>query len=217
MTLRNYISPEEIQAITGPLGGTITDIVLNQAEQMIDNAIANFYNLPWRKAYQGSLVKSGLATDSTLTITGDALTQNSLSRTVIQILTGAKAGKQSYVSGNTSNVITFVTIAGLSGTVEFRVYQLGKAPFASDVYNNNKVINEAVKNAVAYQVEAMLNFDNLGISVKDGKNKKSESIGTSYSYTLDDKANGTKSALELLAPQSAQSLVDAGLTFQSAF
>lgn len=216
MTIRNYISATEISAIISVDESNITERVINEAETMVDNAIASFYEGAFAKAYTGQYTGSGNATTtSSITITGANNTTNIFNRCVIQILSGDKAGTIANVTSNTASVIEFTPIEDLAGTVDFRVYQAGKAPFAKDQFGVNRIIAQEVKEAVAYQVEHLLSTADTPESVKKTKGVKSESIGTSYSVTYDEKANATKSALELLCPQSAQILRSAGLTYQS--
>lgn len=185
--LRQYTSPITIAQIADISQGDASDKLINLAESMVDQYIADFY--------EGSFSKSNsqvqfLASDTT-NFTANNLTimpnpghsSNYFAYTVIELLEGAMKGLLIPVLSSTNNVLTFETVEGLTGAIGCQIYQLGKFPMVRDC-NTFKSIPREVVEAVAHQVEYL--FKN---SKKiNSKTKKSESIGENYSYTLEDGA-----------------------------
>jgi len=182
--LRQYTSPIVISQICELAEGDISDKLINQAESMVDQYIADFYEGSFSKCNSQIKFLESASTSfgaNTLTITPNPNhSANYFTYTVIELLEGSMKGLLIPVLSSTSNVLTFQTVTGLTGAIACQVYQLGKFP----MYNSNtfKSIPREVIEAVAYQAEYLYKNSKK----MNAKTKKSESIGENYSYTLED-------------------------------
>lgn len=208
-SLRQYVTNTQITQITDLVTGDITDKLINRAESMIDSYIADFYEGGLAKFNNSIFVftsTQGTFTSTTLTLTTTSYSTNYFQYNVIEILEGSNKGLIIPVESSAGGVLTFTSVAGLTGQIACKTYQLGKFPMAKDC-STYKAIPRIVIEAVAYQVEFL---------VKNGKKtnkqtKKSESIGDNYSYTLGD----TDTISNRISPIAMDLLDGAGYTLQT--
>lgn len=211
-SLRQYTNKSVIAQIADIDEANISDSLLNRAEMMIDSYIADFYEGSFSKIFKGEVwleTSNATFTDTTLTITPNSgNSDNYWTYTVIELLSGSQKGLIIPVISSTGNVLTFDSVTGLTGQVACRIYQLGKFPMYKDCSTYKSIPREVIE-AVAYQVEFMLN---------EGKklnkpSKKSESIGENYSYTNEDSAMDTIE--NRMSPIAKDILRNAGYTAQT--
>jgi hypothetical protein len=160
MNLRQYLPASEINNYV-TVDTPIDLQVLRQAERDIDSVIAKFYqgiNRPFITSYYD--LDDCVLTTTTATTSQLGNADGFYSKTVLEIMSGANAGKRIYIASSTSSsgssTLTFSdTQTGLTGTVSARLYQEGKFPRRIDVDNSNagyyKVIPEFLKECVALQ------------------------------------------------------------------
>jgi len=211
-SLRQYTNKTVIAQIADILEADISDKLLNRAESMIDSYIADFYEGSFRKALGQTISLEATCTyftDTTLTITPNpGNSDNYYTYTVIELMDGDKKGLLIPVSSSNNNELAFDSVAGLTGQIACRVYQLGKFPMDKDTYPRKSIPREIIE-AVAYQVEFLF---------KKGKkinqnSKKSESIGENYSYDNEDISADTLA--QRIAPMARDILDNAGYTIQT--
>lgn len=182
---------------------------ISQAEELID-AWVGFQNKAVCENYQGevSSVNSKTIVDSgsgTPLVAKDDFFKGC----TLEIIGGGGAGASRTIESssydNRSITYTGDAISGLDTTSVFRIFQLGKFPRYKDMSQNRagdqyyKYIPEAVKRAVAAQVEYIINQGDDFFSTDD-TDKDSESIGN-YSYSGGSAAQ--KSALvRMIAPKA---------------
>jgi len=204
MTLRQYVTLDEVKEILNDTAFTASDAELNEAEANIDSLIAPHLRPPYVKA-RNSGIAATLTFNSTTTATlSESFDDNELAYTIIEFLT-LKTGVKRAITQTSATNISFDAIAGVSNGNEAAVYiyQLGKAPF----YGDNEAIdgvtykrvNEDIKRAVAYQLEYSKQ-PKVKAERKAGK-AKSESIGQNYSYTLEDEATTVRNGVDI-APKA---------------
>lgn len=197
-SLRRYLTATQLQEYQ-PSITTVDNNTLIDAEIEVDLAIASFLENGYSKAFKNDdIYNNCLVNASTVTIPDFSFNDGYLSKTVVEILSGANSGSCFFVDSQTSNVLTLIETSGLTNvTCDIRVYQLAKAPFAKDcVLTNNKyykVLDERVKQAVAYQYvylteeNAVNTYAQTGYSV-NGANY-SENYDTSKKTTIVDRLN----------------------------
>lgn len=208
---RGYLSQAELQQYADI---TITDTAeaddrINQAEEMID-AYVGFQDKALREEITGRCVSVGGS--NFLYLDRDQLNvyQNDYFKLCeVEILGGTGEGQRrkittsDYASGKITVDSNWVTTPDT--TSFFRIYQLGKFPTIQDLkyytdstpYQYYKQIPEAVKRAVAAQIEFVINMGDAYFS-SDKTIKQSEHLST-YSYTL---AEGQRGINRLIAPKA---------------
>lgn len=206
---RAYLSRAELQEFANI---TITDSTeaddrISQAEEIIDSYVGpQIKHLDYE-------VTGRAASGTTTTLTLQSKHQNIYEKDFfklceIEIIGGTNVGERRKVTGSTkAGVLTVDTAFSNANdtTSMYRIYQLGKFPRHCDVvyfsdaepYQYYKTIPEAVKRAVAAQIEYLVEMgDSFFASEKS--ELKSESIGN-YSYEL----SGNPTALRrLIAPKA---------------
>lgn len=214
-TLRQYITPAEIQTHVAFCNmGLVDDRLISQAETIIDNYIANFYEPPLCKALSNSInIKDAVFTNNSVTINTYAY-NIAYTNIIITILSGNKTGLTLPITSQSNNVLNFDTVTGLFGTYEIKIWQYGKMPF----HNQNYILPE-IKEALAYQIAYMIdNMDENGRVNFDKNVKQSENIGENYSYSLASSKNGgaiATTTADRLAPLAKDILDNLGLGYQS--
>jgi hypothetical protein len=209
---RGYLSQGELEQLANI---TITDTTeaddrISQAEELIDAYVGaqdSFMDIDDKII--GLAISAG-----TNTLTLDVVQQNIydidyLKLCQIEIIGGTGVGQRRKITASTKAGVVTVDSNWTStpdNTSVYKITQLGKFPRVCDVetYTNTsgvqtffKVIPEAVKRAVAAQIEY---FIEMGDSyfVGDKSEMESESIGD-YSYT---KGTGIASISKLICPKS---------------
>lgn len=215
ISLRQYLTSSELQEYEPSVESVDTNILI-KAEQDIDNALANFANGWFSKAFN-IIQEFNECTFSGVngTISNFNAEDGYLSRTVCEIVSGAKSGKRFFITSQTGSVITLSSNPSITGTVAIKVYQLAKAPFVKDknsysqsgVNKTSKVIDERIKEAVALQYVYRRDND-LDVKYK----VKGYSVnGADYSETFD--VGSPMSIKERISPQAWD--IISSLTVQS--
>lgn len=199
-SLRQYATPSEISEI---LNGQISvdDInndLLNEAESLIDSYVGNFLTGNLRKVNQINIIFDNVTftnTTATLPVT------NNYQFCVIRILGGSFAGRVLPILSQSGAVLSFDNIDGLTGVLPAQIEQIGKFPISRDTHNGVAWIPFEIKQAVAYQLKYVIDSPSLF----ESGFMKSESIGSSYSYT---KGSGPDNSdiRQYMAPRALQLL-----------
>lgn len=211
-SLRQYTNETVIAQIADILSTDISDKLINRAESMIDSYCGDFYEGSFVRAFNQSTsieAANTTFTDTTLTVSPNpGNSDNYYTYTVIELMEGNKKGLIIPVLSSNNNQLSFATVAGLSGQIACRIYQLGKFPMYKDTYPRKSIPREIIE-AVAYQVDFL--FKN---AKKINQNsKKSESIGENYSYTNEDLSADTLA--KRIAPMARDILDNAGYSAQT--
>ena len=203
MSLRRYITLDEVnELINTQYTQEQFDSIIDKAEGDVDSMLATHIQGVWSKADKRQLRYTATFTsahEATLS-GGNVVLSNDEQYLVIKVLTGSKTGLVRAITSNTGNAIEFDSIDGLTGSAQVIVYQYGKLPFEVDSDDTAKWINEEIKQAVAYQIEYLIDSKEAKKSRKGGK-KKSESIGANYSYTNEDSNSVVNSGVDI-APKA---------------
>jgi len=219
-SLRNYLTKEQLVERINLNLGDVNEIMLQQAETDIDNALAYFSAGAFRKCFVNKVIYENVTlTATSATIPNQAFTNGYLAYSVMEILSGSDVGKRIAIKGNTSNVLDFLdSFVGLTGTVDVSIYQVGKFPMLRDVMaGTNKVyktIPEFVKQAVALQ------YQFLGVKqteISSAQKIISEELDEA-NYTVNYEGGlGTEvSLIEMrIHPQALDLLDQEGLTIQT--
>lgn len=197
---RGYLSQAELAELADI---TITDTdeaddQISQAEEMID-AYVGFQN----KFIRGVLTRRASGgTSNTLTLHTDdqnVVDVDYYKGCEVEIIGGTGVGQRRIISGSTrAGVITVSSnwTTTPDSTSFYKIYQLGKFPRPQDVtyysqespFTYYKSIPEAVKRAVAAQVEYVINMGEAFFTT-DKSDKQSENIGD-YGYSRANNAGG---------------------------
>lgn len=207
---RGYLSQSELAQFANI---TITDSVeaddvISQAEEMIDAFVG--YQCPFIEEPIEHVAMSGGSTSLTLNTTHQNIHERDYFKgCMVEIISGTGEGERKRITASTKAGVLTVDSAWTTtpdSTSFYRITQLGKFPRMQDVknyYNNNnvivvvKIIPEAIKRAVAAQVEYIINMgDEFFRTDKSGM--QSESIGD-YSYSLQA---GTPGSARMIAPRA---------------
>lgn len=188
---RGYVSKDEVAEYTGASIGTITDLIIGKAEEMIDGYVG----------YHDKFMQDQLAGKASA-VGGSGLTLQANQQNVyemnyfvlceVEIIGGTGAGQRRKITASTKEgVLTVDTTwtTSLDTTSYYIIYQLGKFPRQCDVvydsqntpYTYYKQIPEAIKRAVCAQYEYMVEVGDSFFAGAGGT-KVSETIGD-YSYT----------------------------------
>jgi len=203
--LRQYSNATQINEILGK-SLTITDAEINSASQLIDDYTALF--LPTSLLGKAVAVSKTFATgatfaDGSVTLPSGSWSKNHFKFQVIEILEdGEHYGKRFPILSSDGDTLTIKSGLGITGELACRTYQLGKYPMRRDLDRGFKTIPMEIAQAVAYQVE----FDKANLKKRGKTTKKSESIGTSYSYT---NADGSDDTIENRIAPKARDIIDA--------
>lgn len=208
-TRRGYLSQSELAqyANINILDTTEADDRISQAEEIIDAYVGPQDKF---KEYEdaGRVASAG---SSTFTLQSDQQNVSDVDYfkwCEVEIIGGTGTGQRRKITGSTRAGVLTVDSAwstSLDTTSFYKIYQLGKFPRQNDVisYSTNapttyyKQIPEAVKRAVAAQVEYMIEMGDAFFA-SNKMDKKSETIGD-YSYV---NAEGMSGASNLIAPKS---------------
>lgn len=201
-TLRGYLTQDEYESITG-INTTLIDSQISEAESIIDNACADFLGSLLQKSIVETEVFENITTTTTTATLKHNHNKNYWKFATVQILNGNKEGYQSRVLSSDGNTITFNEITSLSGATAIKLYQLGKFPMLKDTEHINstiyKFIPEEIKVATAWQILYLIENPSLLHSPV----LQSESIGTSYSYSLGN-IQDRQSIYNILSPRVIQ-------------
>lgn len=210
-TKRGYLTDSQYQSITGNDGlGVTATATIEKAEAIIDGYIG--FHSKARPELSGT-VKA--ATTTTVTLSNELTGVDYLKGCTIEFLSGNLAGTLTVIQGNTAdNIITVVEALDAAPALNdmYRIYQVGKYPetlantVISDVTHYAPLIPQALREAVAYQVEYMQELGDATFSGRAGL-VDSERIDN-YSYSLGDNAKGGRI---LIAPKARQALAGSGI------
>lgn len=202
-TLRQYINPTIIEQITGV---TITDErLIAVAESQIDSYAQEKLNFLYFQDHKSVNIETEYSsaavslTATTMTITGNSYPVNQFQFGIIELLADAgtvKKGTKLAVIQSNNNVLTFDSVPALNGlTAPVKIYQLGLFPRIKDTRNYGKTIPTQITEAVAWQSAHLFGLGatvNDSVKASNSKSKvESESIGSSYSYTLKNMTNSS--------------------------
>lgn len=204
---RNYVTAVEVNTMAG---FTPTDNELNIAEELIDAFVG-----PQQKYFYIEM-RGRASAGGANTINLESTQQNEYEADYfkyceVEILVGTGAGQRGIVTSSTkAGVLTMVEnwTTPPDSTSIYRIYQLGKFPRNVDgfLYTNSepyqyaKSIPEAVKRAVAAQVEYMHTMGS-DFFATDKADKVSESIGD-YSYSNALNGVGVTGVSKFIAPKA---------------
>lgn len=188
---------------------TEADDQISQAEEIIDSYVG-FQTKFMREIISGRCASAGTSTAIYLQATQQSVYQNDyFVLCEVEIIGGTGAGQRRKVTASDYATGKLTVDSAWSTTPDttsfYRVYQLGKFPRPQDVhyytdstpYQYYKSIPEAVKRAVAAQVEYMVNMGDDFFRT-DKAQKTSETISR-YSYT---KGDGGSGVVSLIAPKA---------------
>lgn len=193
MSYRQYITTTEINRITG-VTVTASTADINLAEEIIDQNVATHVHPSYlaKFYYNPYYGDQGTFTDTTLTLdTTETIETDYFKYTVIEV----EGFDLIPVTSSSSKVLSFDTVTGLAGTHDFTIYQLGKFPrfgecefIGSSSDKVRKRIPFDIKQAVAYQVQFIVENPNLFNGTHSVDDLKSEAIGAmgNHSYTKGD-------------------------------
>lgn len=214
---RSYLSQAELVQFADItiVDTTEADDQISQAEEIVDAYVGpqdQFFDSDFSSIIEG-LAQGGSATTMTLENRHSAVfLTNFFTYCECEILGGTGNGQRTIVVSNTypSTVVTFRD--SLSTPVDktsfYRIYQLGKFPRKQDVYLDAinppspiyyKNIPEAVKRAVAAQVEYMIQ-QGIAFFKTDDIFKNDERIGD-YSFGKPRDGSGT-GLYQMIAPKA---------------
>lgn len=201
---RGYVSKAEVAEYTGADINTITDAIIEKAEELIDGYVG------YHKKFMEHEIHGKATGAGSNTINLDILHQNIYDNDYfalceIEIIGGTGVGQRRKITSSTRAGILTVDTAwatALDTTSYYTIYQLGKFPRQKDVVfdgNNTpntfyKRIPEAIKRAVCAQYEYIVEVGD-SFFAGGGDDKVSETIGN-YSYT---RADGKVTESDLLS------------------
>lgn len=205
-SIRQYATKKYIASRTDLAEGEILVEMINMAEMFIDAWIRDEIG-DFGKFIDGEIVSTGTFTESSLTdsVLLDRDYKNFYSFCNIEIISGDKAGTILSVTSSEGDSLQFDTVAELSGTLDYRLFQIGKFPrYIDATYSNSKyykTIPFEIKEAIAYQVKYM--EDEPDIFEESGM-LGSESISESYSYSVGQGGGGINalSDVKYIAPKA---------------
>jgi hypothetical protein len=193
---------------------------LTLAEDIIDNAIARFYqgaNTPFitYPIFDNAVI----LTNTTATIGDVSYTNGYFQYTVLEILDGTskmlKIPVQNSTQSGTTHILTFFDTQNLNETKPCRIYQAGKLPRNQDTIidtdNIYKVIPEDIKRAIALQYEYLI--ANPDIATSNFARSHYQVDQAEWSESFDTKTVVTNE--ERLHPQARGILASLGLTIQT--
>lgn len=206
-TKRNYLTSTELNAY---LGITATDAEIERAEELID-AWVGFQERFLHRTVRGEVTNS--ATNKIIDDQGGLyITDDYFKGAELEIIGGTGLGeiRKITASSRDEKSITYdgANIA-VDTTTVFVLRQVGKFPRHKDAYTNRdglkwyKTIPEAVKHAVACQVEYMAQLGD-GFFNTDQSDKMAERIGN-YSYSKGGGGNSgamPSSLSRMIAPKA---------------
>lgn len=195
MTLRQYADQTTINSVTG--ASDVSESIINAAESMVDiyaNEVMNQFHVGNIKALNSQEYPSNQVTfgAGTLTILGNTFETNKFQFGVVELLetNGAnkKGTKYPVISSNNNFLTLDGAVVGITSAV--KIYQIGVFPRIKDIGQYGKSIPYQIIEAVAYQASYLASLDceaggAVATAEANGK-KKSELIGSSYSYTNAD-------------------------------
>lgn len=207
---RGYLSQSELEQFANI---TVTDTaeaddVISQAEELID-AFVGYQPKFMQEDYIGRATAGGSLTLTLETEHKNIFEANYFKLCEVEIVDGTGAGQRRKVASSTKAGVLTVDSAWTttpSSSSFYVIRQLGKFPRLNDVTSHTeaavityyKQIPEAVRRAVAAQVEYIINMgDNFFAT--DQADKQSESIGD-YSYSMGDKS--ALSLARMMAPKA---------------
>jgi hypothetical protein len=196
-SLRQYITSSEVLEFTGMDASKLTDDMIIESEKILDNLISSFSReSPFAKAMDETMIIEGAVVgNNSTTLPQIFKSKNYFAYCVMEILSGNDKGKKIPVIASQNGVIEYNTVEDIeAGIFDVRVYQVGKLPMRRD-YNGYKFIPQELKEGLAYQVEYLSKITGGGkktaSSASNTNSKKSESIGSNYSYTNEEPTKDT--------------------------
>lgn len=212
---RGYLSPTELEQFANI---TIIDPAeaadrISQAEEIIDS-YAGFQQKFLNCNIEGRAVSGGASQITLATVHQNAYEIDYLLGCEVEIIGGTGSGQRRRVTSSTYAGVLTVADAWTTvpdSTSFYRIYQLGKFPRYKDVtywtenqpYQYFKAIPEAVKRAVAAQVEYIINMGDEFFSTNQS-DKTMERIGD-YAYTVGGQGTSPSpgaGANNLIAPKA---------------
>lgn len=206
---RGYLSQLELEQLADI---TITDTdeaddKISQAEEIIDSYVG------YQNSFMDYKVTGMASAGGASTITLEASQQNTYDVDYfrlceVEIIGGTGIGQRRKITGSTKAGVLTVDESWTTtpdSTSFYKIYQVGKFPRVLDVESATngiyttyyKAIPEAVKRAVAAQIEYMIEMGD-SFFAGDKSEMESESIGD-YSYT---KGQGVSGINKLIAPKA---------------
>ena len=196
MSVRQYVTQAFVESVTGVAG--IDAKIIESAEVDIDmyySSKKDVYNtnyFQWLVEPVEFPSSQLVFTESTITIINQSYSTNFWQYTVVEILEEASRGTRLAVTSSNNNVLNFEARAELAEYIgAVKIYQVGCFPRQIDYGSSGcKSIPYAVLEAVAWQAThlSQLGADAVTATTGNAKGKlKSESIGSTYSYTRSDK------------------------------
>lgn len=201
---RGYLSQSELAQYANIVVSDTTeaDDVIGQAEEIID-AYVGFQNTFIMTPLVGTVSSSGSTTSHVVQVSQqNSLQADYLKGCEMEIIGGTAIGQRRKITASTfaGTITTEAFATPLDSTSVYKIYQLGKFPRHEDVFYENskyyKSIPEAVKRAVAAQVDYIINMGDSYFQTNKA-DFESESIGD-YSYT---KGSGISVIDKLVAPK----------------
>ncbi|MBC8552547.1 MAG: hypothetical protein H8D23_23200 [Candidatus Brocadiales bacterium] len=185
---RGYVTTTEVDEMSGLTAST--DLQISEAEELIDSYVGA-QNKFQKSVIQGKAT-DGSATSITLASEHQSAAQNDFYKGMeVEIIGGTGIGQRTIITSSTyAGVVSFASLSTApDSTSIYKIYQLGKFPRQKDVFFDGqntpqtyyKSIPEAVKRAVAAQVEFMIKMGDAYFQ-SDKSNMESEKIGD-YSYS----------------------------------
>jgi hypothetical protein len=213
MSDRQYLSLAEAQSDErlNDVSSKLTHQTISEAERDIDSYVGAFYEGVHAPATRQSLLVKCNLTSGGAEILGMTFTNGAWAYSTLQIVSGANKGKFFPVSDSTNNNLNFgetnQAIAANENDVLCQVQQLSKFPMLKHVAGTIRYISPEVKEAVVEQL-----LFSLSKNIK-GKTKKSESIGSGYSYSTEDASKDT--VVNRIAPKARDILDSYGYNIQT--
>jgi hypothetical protein len=182
---------------------------MSQCEELIDAYVG------YQDRFMGSEFIGNVTSATGLTLVDDSFssklgtTDNYFAGCYVEIIGGSGVGNRRWIvsSDYTNKSITYEGASiGADTTSVFRIFQLGKFPRSKDAFLNNddetwyKIIPEAVRRAVAAQMEFLVNQGDAYFATAT-MDLASESIGN-YSYSRGSGSEGQSPAVKMLAPKA---------------
>jgi hypothetical protein len=204
---RGYVTTTEVDALSGLSAST--DLQISEAEELIDSYVG-FQEKFFNGIYQGRAT-AGNATSLTLADEHrNSVHDDFFKGMEVEIIGGAGIGQRTIITDSTyAGVISFATLSTPpDSTSIYKIYQLGKFPRQKDAWFDSentpntyyKSIPEAVKRAVAAQVEFMIKMGDAYFQ-SDKSLFESERIGD-YEYDKGSGSGGGGAMVNMIAPKA---------------
>jgi hypothetical protein len=213
-TLRQYVTEDEVQEITGRI---VHESSIAIAEADIDSATAIFYHSYLQPFLFENILDTVTVSGSTVTLPR-SYPSYYFTHCCVQFIDSNE--KQKYpVRSSENNTITLWDTLLLTGSQRVRITQAGKYPMLKDwvLGENNlgyKEVTQAIKEATAWQSAYIQTQIDDDVDLNETP-VKSESIGTNYSYTSGTNTDIESQAVNRLSVKAYNILQSTGYTFQT--